>query len=307
MFGAITKRTLLALIPIAVLTTAGLALTGLTQFPAQMISNPTDDEAAQTAPTTPPPAQPAATAPTKTLVAQSDSTVQPEQVAQAAQQEEDNEPLPALVVDKTALTQAMADLDRATAQAKLAVTALDGTAQQRYIQEAINLLAGVTDPNFRMVAQAGSQEGYKGVRPLLIEARVIREAAEVQWVAAVQRQLEARARRQAELAAQAGSGGGTALQPAPASVSAEIAAIVGPTGVMGTRGVRPEEQALDLVTRAIKQAAEALRMASNRPQGSLQDGTIDLNHASDEATQAMEAVLRILDSAKKIIQIAADR
>ncbi|MDI6773349.1 MAG: hypothetical protein QME77_12295 [bacterium] len=302
MFGTIAKRTLLALIPIAILTTAGLALTGVTQLPVKFVSTPTEEEAVV------PPATDPAAVPQKTLVAQSQPSEQPDQIAQASEQAEAvEEPLPVLVVDKTALASAMAEIDRAAAQAKLAVTALDADAQQRYIQETINLLAGSTDPLFQRVAQAGNGDGYKGVRPLLIEARVIREAAEVQWIAAVQRQIEARVRKQAELAAQAGSGSGVTPQPAPASAGAEITALVGPTGVLGTRGMRPEEQAAELVSRAIRQAAEALRMIANRPAGSFQDGDMDLNHASDQASQTMDAVLRMLDSARKIVQIAADR
>ncbi|MBM3470330.1 MAG: hypothetical protein FJX73_06015 [Armatimonadetes bacterium] len=302
MFGAIVKRTLLALIPIAILTTAGLALTGVTQLPVKFVSTPTEEEAVA------PPATDPAAVPQKTLVAQNQPSAQPDQIAQASEQAEAvEEPLPVLVVDKTALASALTEIDRAAAQAKLAVTALDADAQQRYIQETINLLAGSADPLFQRLAQAGNGDVYKGVRPLLIEARVIREAAEVQWIAAVQRQIEASARKHAELVAQAGTGTGVTPQPAPASATAEIAAVVGPTGVLGTRGMRPEEQAADLVSRAIRQAAEALRAIANRPQGSFQDGTVDIHHASDQASQTMEAVLRMLDSARKIIQIAADR
>ena len=59
--------------------------------------------------------------------------------------------------------------------------------------------------------------------------------------------------------------------------------------MLGTRGVRVEEQAHDQVNRAIKLAVEAL--------GS--DAT--------DATEIMEKVTRILETARKIIQIAADR
>lgn len=308
MFGAIIKRTLLALIPIAILTTAGLALTGVTQLPVKFLSTPTEEEAVV------PPATDPAAVPQKTLVAQNQPSAQPDQTAQASEQAEAaEEPLPVLVVDKTALFSAMAEIDRAAAQAKLAVTALDADAQQRYVQETINLLAGSTDPGFQRVAQAGNGAGngngdvYKGVRPLLIEARVIREAAEVQWIAAVQRQIEASARKHAELVAQAGTGTGVTPQPAPASAGAEIAALVGPTGVLGTRGMRPEEQAAELVSRAIRQASGALGTIVNRRQAYIQEGGVDPNHASEQASDTMEAVLRMLDSARKIIQIAADR
>ncbi|MDQ7840901.1 MAG: hypothetical protein RDU83_07725 [bacterium] len=302
MFGAIIKRTLLALIPIAILTTAGLALTGVTQLPVKFLSTPTEEEAVV------PPATDPAAVPQKTLVAQNQPSAQPDQTAQASEQAAAaEEPLPVLVVDKTALASALAEIDRAAAQAKLAVTALDADAQQRYIQETINLLAGSADPSFQRVAQAGNGDGYKGIRPLLIEARVIREAAEVQWIAAVQRQIEASARKHAELVAQAGSGTGVAPQPAPASAGAEIVAMVGPTGVLGTRGMRPEEQAAELVSRAIRQASGALGTIVNRRQGYIQEGGVDPNHASEQASDTMEAVLRMLDSARKIVQIAADR
>lgn len=302
MFGAIAKRTLLALIPIAILTTAGLALTGVTQLPVKFVGTPSEEEAVV------PPATDPAAVPQRTLVAQNQPSAQPDQTAQASEQAEAvEEPLPVLVVDKAALASALAEIDRAAAQAKLAVTSLDADAQQRYIQETINLLAGSADPLFQRLAQAGNGDVYKGVRPLLIEARVIREAAEVQWIAAVQRQIEASARKHAELVAQAGTGTGVTPQPVPASAGAEIAAVVGPTGVLGTRGMRPEEQAAELVSRAIRQASGALGTIVNRRQGYIQEGGVDPNHASEQASDTMDAVLRMLDSARKIIQIAADR
>ncbi len=303
MFAAIAKRTLLALVPIAILTTAGLALTGVTQIPLNFTSTTGEEEAA------PPPDSlhdPAAPAPPKVLVAQNQPAVAPPVPPQVSDQTEAaEEPLPVLVVDKTALALALAELDRATAQAKLAVTALDAGAQQRYIQETINLLAGSADPAFQRVAQAANGDTYRGVRPLLVEARVVREAAEVQWIAAVGRQLEAHARRQAELTAQAGGGAPPTMAPAPGV--AEIAALVGPTGVLGTRGVRPEEQAAEVIGRAIRQASGALGAITNRPVGSALDGGGDPNYTSDQVSNIMEAVVRMLDTARKIIQIAADR
>jgi hypothetical protein len=221
-----------------------------------------------------------------------------EQVAQAT--EEPEEPLPVLVVDKSALNQAMADIEHAIKRAKLAVTALDADSQERYVQETVNYLAGSADPNFRLLA--GTADGYKGVRQLLIQARVDREAAETQWIAAVQRQVEAKAKRLAELA-QAGDGS-AAPPPAP---STDLTASLGPTGVLGTRSMRPEEQANDLVSRAIKHATEALRKASIRQQPSISDGDVATNHASDEVTQVMDSIVKTLETAKKIIQIAIDR
>ncbi len=280
------KRVLLALIPVALLATASLALSGITPLPYFVASTMPADEAALSSPEALAPRVPSqVTVDEKALVAQNPS--QPdgtEQVAQADEILPPEEPLPELVVDKTTLHQAMADVLKAIEQAKLAVTALDDASQKRYIQETVNFLAGAGEPNFKLVAQSGSADSYKGVRPLLVQARVVREAAEVQWIAAVQRQMEARAKKLAEIA-QAGSTDGTV--PPPTTSNNEIASTVGPTGVLGTRGVRVEEQAYDQVNRAIRLAMEAL--------------------SSDEPTETMEKVTRILETARKIIQIAADR
>lgn len=308
MSNALIRRIVLAAIPVLLLSTASLAITGLTQQPQFAVSTTAEEEAAQpeeaTTTTATAPTDAAGAMPAKTLVAQNaPGTQTTEQAVQTTEQaEQAEEPLPELVVDKTPLTQAMAELDRAIAQSKLSVTALDAGTQQRYIQEAINLLAGSGDAAFRRVTEAAAE--YRGVRPLLIEARVKREAAEVQWLVAVQRQMEARGRRLAEVA-QAGQADGTVPAPPPAVV--DLSATVGPTGVLGTRGVRPEEQAADLVARALKQASEALKTASTRRQTSIQDGDADLNHASDQAAQAMEWVVKMLESARKIVQIAIER
>jgi len=272
------KRVLLALIPVAFLATASLAISGFNSQPF-LVASPFEDEAT----TANPPRTPSQTVTTKTVVAQSPTqSSDTEQVAQADDPLRE-EPLPELVVDKTQLNQAMADLFRAIEQAKLAVTALDADSQNRYIQETINYLAGASQPEFRLVAQSGPADGYKGVAPLLVEARVVREAAEVQWIAAVQRQMEASAKKLAELA-QADST--TSAVPQPAT-SNEIASTVGPTGVLGTRGVRVEEQAHGLVSRAIKQAMGA--------------------RSSADPTDTMEAVVRILETAQKIVKIAVER
>ncbi len=299
MFGAITKRTLLALVPIAILASGALALSGLTQLPVPSATNPEEEPDQVTVVAAPSDEEQAK----RTLVVQSTTPTRTESVAQQTDQAApDDEPLPELVVDRSALTQASAEVERAMAQAKLAVTALDADAQARYIQETINILAGAGDPAYRVAAA----NGHRGVRPLLVEARVVREAAEVQWVAAVQRQLEAHARKQAELTAQAGTAG-TPAQPVPPSGASEIASIVGQAGVLGTRGMRPEEQAADLVSRALRQSVEALGVIAGRPTVSPMESNGDANSASDQAVQTMESVLRTLDSVKKIIQIALSR
>ena len=289
MNGSLARRLLLALIPVALLTTVSLALSGVTQQPLRMVAmmptaDPAPDEVL-------PRMAPAVTVEPRTLTAQAGQPANASQPAQPTDQQQAQpaelpvEPLPELVVDKTPLTQAMADVGRALEQAKLAVTSLDGTAQRRYIQETVNLLAGSADTGFRLTPGA-TAESYKGVRPLLIQARVTREAAEVQWIAAVQQQVEARAKKLAELA-QAGNPEGTIPAPQPATF--DLSATVGPTGVLGTRGVRVEEQATELVSRAIRLSTEAL------------------SPNTDEATLIMEKVVRMLETAKKIIQIAIDR
>jgi hypothetical protein len=265
-------------------------------------------------PATPAPAAPAAPA---TEPANTQTTTQPAAPAAPAQPSTDQqapqqpaeqpvelaeEPLPELVVDKTPLTQAMADLERALDQAKLAVTALDADGQSRYIQESVNILAGYSDPAFRATSASAGSDTYMGVRPLLVEARVKREAAEVQWIAAVQQQLEARAKRLAELAQASGDVQLQATQP-PINLSASV----GPTGVLGTRGVRVEEQATELVSRAIRQASEALNMMPKQRSTSINSENDSTNHASDQATSIMESVVRQLEAAKKIVQIAIDR
>ncbi len=301
------KRVLLALIPVALLATASLAITGIYDEPwlvAQSTNyqSPPPATTDSSQPAVPPPAvtdQQKPAAPAQAPEPEKKQTVQEEPIVQAT--EEPDEPLPTLVVDKTPLTQAMADLDEALNQAKLAVTALDADSQSRHIQQTVNYLAGAADPNFKLMA--GSPDTYKGVRELLVQARVAREAAEVQWMAAVQAQVEARAKRLAELA-QAGDGS-VVQPPAPFDVTAWL----GPNGILGTRNMRPEEQANELVARAIKHATEALHAAANRPQQSIGDGAYGSSNfqASHDATQIMESLVRQLEAAKKIVQIAIDR
>lgn len=307
------KRILLALVPVTILATASLAVTRIYNHPLDEVAPPAEEAtvvrpAAEDAAAPGAPAPETRTAP-RTVVAQSEPQKPPQQVedtAQAAAQQtadQHEEPLPELVVDRTPLLQAMAEIDRALDQAKLAVVAVEAEAQQRHIQEAVNVLAGAGEPNFRLIA--GSPDSYKGVRPLLVQARVVREAAEVQWIAAVQRRSEAAAKKLAELA-QAGNGAETTTpQPAP-----DLSAAVGPGGVLGTRGVRPEEQAQQLVERAIRQAAEALTLAARARAtggGGGLEGDLPTPRVSEEAAQLMQAVVRTLETAKKIVQIAIDR
>jgi hypothetical protein len=312
------QRVLLALIPVALLTTVSLAFSVLNQQPIVPASTPVDEPAAPAVSTeaAPPRYMTSTNVDPSTLVAQTQPSGDPDQVAQADEQHKKTidelqqmaeEPLPELVVDKTPLTQAMTDLSRAIEQAKLSVTSLDAQGQGQHIQETINFLAGYKDAAFSATPITVKPESYAGVRPLLIEARVVREAAEVQWVAAVQRQLEARSKRLAEIA-QAGNANGTVPQAqAQAPGTAEIAQVVGPSGVLGTRGVRPEEQANELISRAIRQASEALRLVPGGSRTSGNEETLTHAGASDQAIQTMEYVVRTLESAMKIIQIAANR
>jgi hypothetical protein len=311
MKGPWFQRIALAMIPVGLLTTASLAWSVLN---ATTVPAPAEEAVVAPQPA-PEPAAPAQ-APARTLVAQPQpQPQQPQPATDAARSEEQPaqpfeleaaEPLPELVVDKTALKAAQVELDRALEQARLAVTALDAAAQSRYIQEAINRLAGFNDPAFRATNGAASAETYRGVRPLLIEARVVREAAEVQWIAAVQAQVEARARRMAQVA----QSGGDVQVPVPAApVSVDLAQTVGPHGVLGTRGVRVEEQATDLVSRAIRQASEALRtipQAPAAPGGGAAESGPSASY-SDQATSQMEWVVKMLESAKKIVAIALER
>jgi hypothetical protein len=300
MNGRLLHRIALALIPVAMLTTVSLAFSVATRPPVLQAQAPAPLKPITTTETTPPPVpapeisrpQPAdapAAQPEDYVVEAQDQAVEIVEIAE--------EPLPELIVDRAPLVQALAELDRAAEQAKLAVTALDPTAQTRYIQETVNVLAGFADPMFHAVTITASTDTYRGVRPLLIEARVTREAAEVQWIAAVQQQMEARARKLAEIAQ---AGGSVALPPAAATM--DLSAVVGPTGVLGTRGVRVEEQAAEIVGRAIRQAAEALRTV---PAQNVERDTPAV--ASEQATSTMEYVVRQLETARKIVQIAIDR
>jgi hypothetical protein len=298
------QRVLLALIPVALLTTGSLAFSRLVSPPAPM-GSPTATDSVTTAPTDEA-APPRFTRSTndQTLLAQAPAqqTQTPEQT-QAAEEEQHQktmkeiqqiaeEPMPELVVDKTQLTQAMTELNRAIEQVKLAQTALDGQSQARYLQEAVNLLAGFKDPAFRATPITTNGESYQGVSPLLVEARVVREAAEVQWIAAVQQRLEARSKRLAEIAQAGNSAAGSVPQPSEqAQPTVDLAQTVGPAGVLGTRGVRPEEQANDMIRRAIRQAIGFANEAAS----------------SGNVTDGPDSLLRTLDAAMKVVQIAANR
>jgi hypothetical protein len=128
------------------------------------------------------------------------------------------------------------------------------------------------------------------------------QEADVRMLTRLKSDVELR-RRLAELAQ---AGDGSIVQP-PANV--DVTAWLGPNGVLGTRNMRPEDQATELVSRAIKHATEALRKAMNReqPQQSIADQSIATNHASEEATETMESLVKWLETAKKIVQIAIDR
>jgi hypothetical protein len=178
------------------------------------------------------------------------------------------------VVDNTPLQQAMAEIDLAIEHAKLSVTALDGGSQSKHIQETINHLVG--------------SEGSAGVSTLLTQARVNREAAETQWIAALQRRVEASNQAATQVAQSGTSAEGTVQPPAQPF---DLAGSLGPNAILGSRGVRVEEQASEVVGQAIKRAQEALRM-TGRP---------------DEAALMMQSVVSRLEVAKKIIQIALDR
>ena len=296
------QRVLLALIPVALLTTGSMAFSRLVTPPPTV--SPTATEAVTPAPSEEA-APPRYTRSTndQTLVAQAQQQTQTssDQTAQAEDEQHKKtmaeiqqiaeEPMPELVVDKTPLTKAMTELGRAIDQIKLAQTALDGQSQERYLQEAINLLGGFKDPAFSATSSTTNGESYMGVSALLVEARVVREAAEVQWVAAVQQRLEARSKRLAEIAQAANSAGGVVSQPEQAQPTTDLAQTVGAAGVLGTRGVRPEEQASDIVRRAIRQAGTFAREAAST--GNVSDGP--------------DSILRTLDAAMKIIQIAANR
>ncbi|MGH2453733.1 MAG: hypothetical protein ACRDF5_08215 [bacterium] len=278
------KRALLALIPVALMTTASLALPGLTPEPLKIFT-PSALPVAQA------PAAPSSTTTTTAaapvVVQQSAPTqVQPEgemiaQASDSASTEVAQEvPLPQLVVNKTQLVEAMSFLVRATEQAKLSVTALDAAAQRVYIQETINLLAGSGDAHFRQLVQ--STGTYPGTVSLLSQALQAREDAESTWLAEIEKL--------------SGEVAGAAPATSPGVIK-----------MLGTRGLRPEEQASQLLERALHQAVQALAVAQAKPENAIQREEVAAKFASDEASAIMEGVARLLETALKIVQIAIDR
>jgi len=275
------KRALLALIPVALMTTASLALPGLTPEPlkiftpaalplAQSPAAPSSSTTTTTAPVVAQQSAPAQVVPQGEMIAQaSDST----EVAQEV-------PLPQLVVDKTQLVEAMSFLVRATEQAKLSVTALDAAAQRIYIQETINLLAGSGDVHFRQLVQ--STGTYPGTVSLLSQALQAREDAESTWLAEIEKF--------------SGEVAGAAPATSPGVIK-----------MLGTRGLRPEEQASQLLERALNQAVQALAVAQAKPENAIHGEEVAAKFASDEASAIMEGVAKLLETALKIVQIAIDR
>jgi len=180
------KKLLLALIPVALLASVSFAYPGLTTQsssampiastgPNSTTSNPVLlAQAPYTPPatTTQPQPQPASQQPAA-----------PPAPVPAPAPEVVEEPIP-LIVDKTQLVEAAALLERAILQAKLAADAVNAPAQQAFIQETINLLAGSANVHFKPTGQATAT--YAGVVPLLSQALVTREAAEEKWLLALE-------------------------------------------------------------------------------------------------------------------------
>jgi len=276
------KRLLLALIPVALLASVSFAYPVLNPEP---YSSPTPalvagpgGTATNSSPTAP---AVVAQAPATQTVAQQPATP-PAQPAPAPAVTDES--VPPLVVDKSQLVEAAALLERAIQQAKVAVDAADVQAQQAAIQQTISLLAGSASVN----SQTGqAMTTSAGVVPLLSQALTAREAAEQQWLVALEQ-------RDSQLYV-AGPGG--TLPPAPtASIK------------LGTQGLRPEEQASLLVNRAILQATNALRVAVAPAEAeSAEDRGTAMTGVSGEASDVMLWVVRQLEAALKIVQIAINR
>ena len=267
------QRVFLALIPVMLLTTASLALPGLTPEPLKIFTPASASVAQAPATSTAPVIAPSATTPFKgKVLAQSSEVAQETPVAA---------PLPQLVVDKTQLVEAMSFLVRATEQAKLSLTALDAQAQRLYIQETINLIAGEGDAHFRLVTTSAGT--YPGTVALLSQALQAREQSEATYLAEIQR-----------LSGEVAGAGGAATNP-------------NVIPILGTRGLRPEEQTSQLIERALIQAVQALAVAKATPEAGGRGEEVAAKFASDEATAIMESVVRMLESALKIVQIAIDR
>jgi len=275
------KRLLLALIPVALLASVSFAYPVLNPEP---YSSPTPalvagpgGTATNSSPTAP--AVVAQAPATQTVAQQPTPPAQPAPAPAVT-----DESVPPLVVDKSQLVEAAALLERAIQQAKVAVDAADVQAQQAAIQQTISLLAGSASVN----SQTGqAMTTSAGVVPLLSQALTAREAAEQQWLVALEQ-------RDSQLYV-AGPGG--TLPPAPtASIK------------LGTQGLRPEEQASLLVNRAILQATNALRVAVAPAEAeSAEDRGTAMTGVSGEASDVMLWVVRQLEAALKIVQIAINR
>ena len=275
------KRLLLALIPVALLASVSFAYPVLNPEPyaesaPALVAGPggTATTSSSTAPAV------VAQAPATQTVAQ-----QPAAPAQPAPAPAvTDESVPPLVVDKSQLVEAAAILERAIQQAKVAADTTDVQAQQAAIQQTISLLAGS--------ASVSSQTGQAtttsaGVVPLLSQALTTREASEQQWLVALEQ-------RDSQIYV-AGPGG-----TIPPAATSNIK--------LGTQGLRPEEQASLLVSRAILQATNAMRVAVMPAEAeSVEDRGTAMTGVSDEASDMMLWVARQLESALKIVQIAINR
>lgn len=272
------QRVFLALIPVMLLTTASLALPGLTPEPLKIFTPASAPVAQAPAPSTAPVIAPSAATPFKGRVL---AQATQQQSSEVAQETPVAAPLPQLVVDKTQLVEAMSFLVRATEQAKLSLTALDAQAQRLYIQETINLIAGEGDAHFRLVTTSAGT--YPGTVALLSQALQAREQSEATYLAEIQK-----------LSGEVAGAGGAATNP-------------NVIPMLGTRGLRPEEQTSQLIERALIQAVQALAVAQAKPEAGIYGKEADAKFASDEATAIMESVVKMLESALKIVQIAIDR
>jgi len=275
------KRLLLALIPVALLASVSFAYPVLNPEPSSepapaLVAGP-GGTATNSSPTAP--AVVAQAPATQTVAQQPTPPAQPAPAPAVT-----DESVPPLVVDKSQLVEAAALLERAIQQAKVAADATDVQTQQAAIQQTISLLAGSASVN----SQTGqAMTTSAGVVPLLSQALTAREAAEQQWLVALEQ-------RDSQIYV-AGPGG-----TIPPAATSNIK--------LGTQGLRPEEQASLLVSRAILQATNALRVAVMPAEAeSVEDRGTVMTGVSDEASDMMLWVARQLESALKIVQIAINR
>ncbi len=279
------KRLLYALIPVALLASVSFAYPALNpeltqQATPALLAGP-GGTAINSSPTAP------------AVVAQAPATIsQPQTVAQQPAPPVQPAPVPAvteesippLVVDKTHLMQAASILEQAIQQANLAADAADAQTQQAAIQQTITLLAGSSSVS----SQTGeAMTTSAGVAALLSQALTAREAAEQQWLAALEQRDSQRY--------VAGPGG-----TIPPAATANIA--------LGTAGLRPEEQATLLVNRAVLQATDALRLIAMPAVGeNLGERERVASGGTSAAADQMLRVARQLEAALKIVQIAINR